>query len=680
MPRVRGVLIVLAVLTLPFGCTVPPARPPNVLLITIDTLRADRLGRAGLTPTLDALAARGTRFTRAYAHAPTTLASHASILTGLAPPSHGVRNNGAFRLADSAVTLSEVLKGAGYATGAFVSAFVLDARYGLNQGFDVYDDRLPSTAREESGGALRFAERRAPDTLHPAAAWIAQQPGRWFAWVHLFDPHAPYAAPAALANRGYDGEVAYVDASIGSFLAGLGAAVQQTLVIVTADHGESLGEHGESTHGLFAYDATLRVPLIVAGPGVQARVAPEAVSHVDIMPTVLELTGTHAAGEGQSFVHALKGFALPARPIYFEAMDAALTRGWAPLSGVIDDGWKYIDLPLPELYDLDADAAEGANRVDDEDARAKRMRELASRLGAEPAQSASVGALADQEARARLRALGYASGGASRPTGVWREDNDPKRLLPLHARFQKAADLAAHDREAAIRELRSLIDERPDFSAAYEAAATLLMDAGRARDAVALLSTERARSLRHRALTERLGAALLASGDARGAIATLEPGATAEPDALDLRYTLALAYISAGDYAHARETLTTILRLDPSSSDAWTNLGTLDLQRGAMREAQQAFARALDGDEGSVAALKGLGASLEASDPARAVQTWERALTLAPNDHALLARLAFLLATSDLARAKPYLERLIREAPDARFAAEKRLARRFLGR
>jgi arylsulfatase A-like enzyme len=677
MPRVGGALIVLVVLTLTAGCTAPPAQPPNVLLITIDTLRADRVGRAGLTPTLDAVSARGTRFTRAYAHAPTTLASHASMLTGLRPPSHGVRNNGAFRLADSATTLAEVLKAAGYATGAFVSAFVLDGRYGLSQGFDVYDDRLPASSRAAPGSAFRFTERRAPDTLGPAASWISQQQGRWFAWVHLFDPHAPYAAPGELAARGYDGEVAYIDASLATFLAGLGATVDRTLVIVTADHGESLGEHGESTHGLFAYDATLRVPLIVAGPGVEARVAPEPVSHVDIMPTVLELTGTQAAGEGQSLVHALKGFALPERPIYFEAMDAALTRGWAPLSGVIDDGWKYIDLPLPELYDLSADAAEHSNRIDHDSARASRLRELTSRMRAGAAHAPSATALADDDARARLRALGYASGGPA-TAADWREENDPKRLLPLHARFQKGADLAVHDREAAIREMRSLIDERPDFSAAYEAAATLLMESGRPRDAAAVLSAARARGLRHRALVERLGAALLASGDARGAITTLEPAATMEPEALDVRYTLALAYISAGDYARARETLTTIVRLDPTAVDAWTNLGTLDLQRGAMREAQQAFERALEVDDSVVPALKGLGAALEASDPARAAMLWDRALTLAPSDHALLARLAFLLAKSDIARAKPYLERLIQQAPEAQFAAEKGVARRLL--
>ena len=254
----------------------------NVLLITIDTLRSDRVGAFGgpanLTPTLDRLAASGLRFTRAYSSAPLTLPSHTSILTAVSPPVHGIRTNGLFRLGANLPTLATVLKAAGYRTGAFVGAFVLDARFGLNRGFDVYDDRY---GEKHAGGDTDDAERRAEEVIKPATAWIlgntnpkSQIPNP-FAWVHLYDPHEPYRAPEPYASQHapYDAEVAYTDAMVGRMLADLEAAhrLDRTLVVVAADHGESLGEHGERSHGVFAHEPTLRVPWIMAGP---AHVSP----------------------------------------------------------------------------------------------------------------------------------------------------------------------------------------------------------------------------------------------------------------------------------------------------------------------------------------------------------------------------------------------------------------------
>jgi arylsulfatase A-like enzyme/Tfp pilus assembly protein PilF len=606
-------------------------------------------------------------------------------MTGLLPPSHGVRNNGTFRLDGSKVTLAERLKNAGYATGAFVSAFVLDSRFGLDRGFATYDDRLPPN-NAGAGASFRFSERRAPETLQSAAAWIARQTTPWFAWVHVFDPHAPYGAdaagsPGSDATRAYDREVASVDRALGRFFDGLGTGLDRTIVVVTGDHGESLGEHGESTHGLFAYEATLRVPLLVAGPGIGSRVVTETVGHADIAPTVLELVGNaldSAEFDGRSLVGLLSGQADADRPLYFESLDAALTRGWAPLTGVIVEGWKFIDLPIPELYNLRVDADEQKNLASVEADRAIAMSETLRRISDGPRRAAAAGAvLVDAEARAKLRSLGYVSGPApGRPSSG--PEDDPKRLLPLHVRFQRAADMAGHDPDAALREFRALIKERPTFAAAYEGAATLLLDLGRHREAVTLLSETDGRGVRSLALTERLGAALIASGEARRAVTLLEAAAPANPTAIDLHFTLALALAGAGELDRARDTLQNILRLDPTASSAWTNLGTINLQQGARREAQEAFERALEYDDGSVAAWKGLGAAVETTDPARAARAWERALALTPADYQLLARLAFLLAKSDVSRAAPYLERLIREAPETKFAAEKRTARALL--
>src|SRR5216684_7800546 len=256
----------------------------NVLLVTIDTLRVDRVGAfggsPGLTPTLDRLAREGLRLTRAYASAPLTLPSHASILTGMSPPRHGVRANGLFRLGPELPTLATVLKAAGYRTGAFVGAFVLDARFGLNRGFDEYDDRY---GEKHAGDPADGAERRGEEVIKPALAWINQQSNQqsaignlqWFAWVHLYDPHEPYRAPQPYASQHdpYDAEVAYADAMVGKLLADLRSAGQldHTLVIVAADHGESLGEHGERTHGVFVYDVTMRVPVIISGSGFRVQ-------------------------------------------------------------------------------------------------------------------------------------------------------------------------------------------------------------------------------------------------------------------------------------------------------------------------------------------------------------------------------------------------------------------------
>lgn len=260
------------------------------------------------------------------------------------------------------MTLADRLKRAGYRTAAFVGAAVLDVRYGLDRGFDAYDDKYA-----EARGAPDFyvVERRAPDVLRPALEWILDAraaPGPWFAWVHLFDPHAPYRAPHEYTTERspYDAEVAYTDRALSDALEQLraGGQLDRTLIIVTADHGESLGEHGETTHGLFAYESTLRVPLIVTGPRIDASVLTRPAAHVDVMPTVLDLLGLEGEPglDGRSIVDASDTAA-----IYFEALDASLTRDWAPLTGIVFRNWKYIDLPVPELYDLAADPAEERN-------------------------------------------------------------------------------------------------------------------------------------------------------------------------------------------------------------------------------------------------------------------------------------------------------------------------------
>lgn len=650
------------------------ARGANLLLVTIDTLRRDRVGAYGsslhLTPTIDRLAATGVRFTHAFAHAPMTLPSHASILTGRTPPAHGVRNNGTYRLDESVPTVATVLHEQGYRTGAFVGAFVLDARYGLNRGFDVYDDRMPEGRRTTT---FRLAERRGADVVQAAGDWItASDPARpWFAWVHLFDPHAPYAAPAEFATgrAPYDGEVAYADAMLGRLLDRVTPATgsRPTLVVVTADHGESLGEHGESTHGLFAYDATIGVPLIVHGPGVAAAVVDEAAGHADLLPTVVDLLGAPA-------VPGVSGRALSQprdadRAIYFEAMDAFLSRGWAPLTGVATPRWKLIDLPTRELYDLQADPAEATNLATRDtptaDALERRRRAIVD-VPATVAQAAP----RDREAERRLRALGYVAGAPTAASGGGPSVNapDPKTLVALHERFTIALEAFSSGRaDEALATFRAILDERPDFTVARASAATVLIAAGRPNDAIALVKAAPAADAAAPELLAKLGVAYRDAGDLDAARAALERAWASGWHNPDVRNDLGIVQARQGRLDEARATFTELTAQSPGAADAWNNLGVLELNAGRPPAAAGAFRKAVAADPALGDAWQGLGAALAPIDPTGAAEAWRHAVDLLPQDLDLLYNLAVLLATgTHPVDAVPYLTRFLRQAPAAR--------------
>ncbi|MGE3274820.1 MAG: sulfatase-like hydrolase/transferase [Vicinamibacterales bacterium] len=596
-------------------------RGGNVLLVTIDTLRADRL-RPDVMPGLSALADRGHRFTRAYSQAPLTLPSHSSILTGLRPPAHGVRGNGAFRLPDAQVTLAERLHDRGYRTGAFVGAFVLDPRFGLAQGFDAYDavdDDRPFA------GEFGFAERRAADVLAPAATWIlgaTSQP--WFAWVHLFDPHAPYEAPGASRDMSaYDEEAHYADAQLTAFLDRLRAAgaLDRTLVIVTADHGESLGEHGEQTHGLFAYDATMRVPLVAIGPGLGRGVHDQPATLIDIVPTVIETLGlppdTSLPGRPLRDVAATGS---DTRALYLEAMDGWLAARSAPVTAVVADGWKLVEVPDGELYDLRTDPGETDNLWSREPTRRRELEARLAELTAGP-RAASTAPAADSEAEARLRALGYASGGAPPPDAGARfsQADDPKVVLPVYERFLDLIGAGQPDPAA----LLAIVAKRPSFEAARLAAASMLIDGGRPDEAIAALQPAASAPGASLALRERLGAALLAAGRPDDAVSVLadastDPGASADawnalgvaraqtgdpagaqaafdravtlaPASARFRFNRALAHLQSGDIAAAEADLVALTGTAPGMADGWRLLATLRHRRGDLRQAVDAW-------------------------------------------------------------------------------------------
>jgi arylsulfatase A-like enzyme/Flp pilus assembly protein TadD len=658
-------------------------RGANVLLITIDTLRQDRVGAygktSGLTPNIDRIAAQGVRYAHAFSPVPLTLPAHASILTGLLPVRHGIHSNTGFRLDERVPTLAGIAKSGGYRTGAFVGAFVLDGRFGLNHGFDEYDDRLPHGDR----ASFHFAERRGADVVAAAAAWILKplstvgadpsvRPGGtapWFAWVHLFDPHAPYDAPAEYraGRTAYDAEVAYADAMVGRLLEQLDAAhaLDRTLIVLTADHGESLGEHGETTHGLFGYNSTLSVPLVMKGPSIAPATVEAPVLHTDITPTILDLIGLaiQQPVDGQSLVSPPSR----ERPLYFEALDASLTRGWAPLRGIVQGDWKYIDLPDAELYDMATDPVELQNRVD-RDPRADPMKRALQVVTTQ--QTGAPRVALENEAAGRLRSLGYTTGSSLR-TAVTAAD-DPKRLVALNERFNTA--LTAFDEgrsQEALSAFLEILHERPDFVAARTSAATVLLASGRNSQAVDLLRTGLKEQSDSPELLARLGSALRASGDLRGSADVLERARRGGDDNPDLLNDLAVAYAGLGRSDEARAVFTQLLDRNPSSATTWFNLGLFELQHRRRAEAIDAFRRATSIDAGYGEAWHALGAALVDSDVPGAIDAWRRAERLLPREYDLLFNLGMILADSRTpADALPYLRRFVQEAPRDRYAGD----------
>lgn len=460
----------------------------NVVLITFDTTRADRLGCYGAasarTPNIDTLASQGIRFARCYSPGPITLPSHTSLLTGLYPFRHGLRDNNAGRLSDEAVTLPEILKGAGYQTGAVIGAYVLDSRFGLEQGFDMYDDDLSQAERDSM---FHIAERNAEAVSSSAIAWLDKaQASKFFLWAHYFDPHANYAPPGVdIAAMGpitpeksrqlYDAEIAYADQQMGRLLKRIGEIQESTgrptLIVLTSDHGESLGDHGEPTHGMFVYNDTIHTPLILFDSTARDRgiVVEEPVSLVDVMPSML-------ARLGLSLPYEIDGRGLPQssdarkrdsdhRPIYFETMMTFNTYGWSPLEGVVQGHDKLIVAPKPEFFDLEADPREANNIHEDGAPRVESLWTALEDLKDAPSECPSLTvdeAPLDQQALAKLMALGYV-GNVTSSDEIPDDLPDPKDRVHLHMEFLSAQSLSANNQsERAFEKVRSVLMQDPD--------------------------------------------------------------------------------------------------------------------------------------------------------------------------------------------------------------------------
>ncbi len=654
----------------------------DVLLVTVDTLRADALGAYGnaraRTPWIDRLAAEGVRFERAHAHNVVTLPSHANILSGRYPFQHGVRDNAGFRFPEEAPTLATRLRERGYRTGAFVSAFPLDSRFGLDRGFDLYDD---SFADGKAAVEFQLPERAAPQTVAAARRFMAEGDGRpTFTWVHLYDPHAPYQPPPPYASQfagdPYHGEVAATDAALGELLRPLLDAGRQgrTLVVLTSDHGESLGEHGELTHGLFAYEATLRVPLIVFAPRLLApAVVREPVRHVDVLPTVLDALDLPVPEDlpGRSLLAAAAGEWVAQAPSYFEALSAMLGRGWAPLHGVVRGSDKLIDLPVPELYDLEKDPREEQSVIARAPARREDLTAVLGRLRREDA--GPVRNEESAETRQQLAALGYAAASSAPIRKHYTEADDPKRLVDLDRMMQEV--IARHrtgDLRGGLEICRQVVARRPDMTAGLLQMALLFRKLGQLPPAIATLRRAFEVNPDDAGTVVLLASYLSEAGEAREAADLLAPYAARPQPALDVLSTRGAALAQLGRTKEAAATFRRAQEADPSNPMTVVHLATVYLAAGQAAEARAALESALARNPDLAVAHRTLGLmAAQAGRDEEAERRLRRALELDPSEHDALLNLGLILRRHGrAAEARPFLEKFVREAPQPLYAAQ----------
>jgi arylsulfatase A-like enzyme/tetratricopeptide (TPR) repeat protein len=661
----------------------------NVLLVTIDTLRADALsvyGGKAATPNIDHLAARGARFTFAHAHAVVTLASHSSILSGRYPYETGVRDNTGYRFPQSMPTMATLLKAQGFSTGAFVGGFPLDHRFGLNVGFDMYDDNLAPPA----GGEAGERERRADAVVSSALQWIGTQNGKWFSWVHVYDPHVTYSPPAEFAARyqaePYYGEVAWTDFALGALFDRLSTLPRRTLVIVTADHGEGLGEHGELTHSLFAYESTLHVPLIIAELGGGQTQTPASVvidtpvRHVDLVPTVLDAVGVDASREptmsGTSLIPLVAAGSGEDRPSYFEAMSANVARGWAPLRGVVAGRDKFIDLPIAELYDLQDDPKELRNVFPVKTDRANvLLNTLTSFSVALPTRPQTETA----EIKESMRALGYIGGAVAAAKEKYTEADDPKKLIEIEQMITAgAAALSAGNTDEAIRIFRNAIERRPDTEDAYRKLALAYWRSGQPKLAIVVLETALRNGITQDEVKIRLGEYLSQSGQATRAIQLLSSFAGDDPDAL---IALGNAYQFAGRPADAIRTFEHLAAVDPASGLAHENIGIVKLQARDYAGAEAALRQAIAVDPTLAGAFTGLGVVMAQTNRRNeAIDAWKRAVEIDNREFNAMYNLILNLAEAGRGQeALPYVDKFISTAP-ADLAGDVAAIRRMFGR
>jgi arylsulfatase A-like enzyme/Tfp pilus assembly protein PilF len=674
----------------------------NILLITVDTLRADRLSCYGypsaLTPLIDRLAAQGFRFTNAYAQVPLTLPSHYSILSGTYPFYHGIRDNSQ-TVKNGPTLVNEVLQRNGYRTGAFVGSFILDSRFGLGRGFDVYGDDFDVSRAQ--GFDLSHVERPAEEVVQKALRWITESNGRYFAWVHLFDPHDPYSPPEPFKSRfarsPYDGEIAYVDHAIGILLAGLTekGLLANTHIILTGDHGEGLGEHREFTHGLFVYDSTLHVPLIIrpANALETGRSIGGLVQSIDIAPTILRLVGLQSPQEmqGRSLLGLLKlsndDTKAEQTPVnqqaYFETFYPLRQFGWSELRGIRTARYKYIEAPEPELYDLSTDPYETKNLYRHRQSVAAQTREMLREHTAKYAFTGNSGRerTPDPESLQLLQSLGYVAAVGMKTTSALTTRADPKAKIDVYGKILQALASANQGQTSlAVRLLEEVLEGAPEVLSARLILGLQYEKLGDLSKAAQQFSRVLADDPQNALAAFNLAQACLKQGRQDEAInwyrytLKTDPTFTQSHNALGIIYrnrkewsraaeefqkalefgpdytahhNLSAIFALQGRFDQALEHAQEAVRIEPTKEESYNLLGSAYFLKKQMPEAERCYLKVIDLNPQSDTALINLAkVYMETRRPDKARTALQGALKVNPN-HEVARRLLARLGNAD---------------------------------
>ncbi len=597
---------------------VADSSPPNLLLITIDTLRADHLSCNGAqnvaTPNLDRLAREGVNFTRARSPVPLTLPSHASILTGSYPPTHGIRDNASSRLAEDQLTLSEALRSNGNETAAFLGSFVLDRRFGLDQGFDTYDDQVAAAPEELES---LEAERSADDVFSAFDEWFsARETSRpFFAWLHFYDPHAPYTPPEPFATKyradPYAGEVAYVDAVIGRVIGRLEEEdlLQRTVMAVVGDHGEGLGEHGERTHSLLIYNSTLHVPMILFAPGrIEAGARVESlVRTIDLAPTLLELAGHQQGfGEGQSLVPLIERGEEDSESreadlihaAYSESLYAQRNLGWSSVRGLETGTHRLILGPDPELYDLLVDPEEQHDLAEARPELIKELNLLLDQVALEPVgeRGESKTPAMDPETVEQLRSLGYLSGSSASSGAIGKDGEvNPRKFIGDWERIEEGLRYYVQDDFAnAAERFESVLSAHPETRLLYEYLGSCYERSGKADEAEKVYRSALDMGLESSEFHLGLARISMEKGDSRAAEDELLNAIELDPLSVVAHHTLGDVYRGRKDFERAQEQYQLALEINPSYLYSWNGLGMTLGSQGDDAGALEAFQKAVD--------------------------------------------------------------------------------------
>jgi len=626
-------------------------RDANVLLITLDTTRADHLscyasGHAR-TPHLDALAARGVRFAHATAQVPLTLPSHACIMTGAYPTVHGLRDMGGFVLDKSHPTMASLTQAAGFSTAAFVGSRVVAKHFGLSHGFEVYDDDMGADTEEGKLPGM-FPERRASVVTDRALEWLNHNASRkFFLWVHYYDPHQPYDPPEPYkreyAKSLYDGEIAYMDEQVGRLLGGMGqlGLASRTLVIAVGDHGESLGEHGEQTHGIFLYDATLHVPLIVAGPDVPpGKVIDDQVRSIDLHPTAMEFLGLPLSPQAQGvslWPLLLRGTHVRSNYSYGETLYPRTYMGWSELRAMRNDAWKLILAPHPELYDLTRDPGELQNLIARQPAEADQLQKQIWEVAGTQAKNERVAAVpVDEQTRQELESLGYVGGGATREIQLGGDAPDPKdRVGALRTLDEVAAALNHHEYPQAAQLMEEGLRQDPTNPLAYTYLAAAFERMGQWARAAEVLRRAVDLHVATDTIYARLGKCYLRLHELDKAAEAMTRANQINPTNLDNLRNLGTAQLQLGHVDEAEKAFKAITLQNDRYSAAYNGLGLVAIQRGDGDTARADFEKAAALDSTEVEPLLNLGVLFDkAGDKSQALRYYQQFLDKAsPKDY-----------------------------------------------